>query len=314
MPRTIPTQQGCLCLLFALAFPLSAQQFNTKDQQWRNEERQRARGLINQQHDFSPIDEAFAMKEADQLFAYYSLAKNRQFGYPRWNTPEEVQKTQYTDEQRQALNEEVLRRALERLRQLPSLPRYLGNRIESLAVERGKDSKRGAAIDCLFAIGDDDSIVELGRFIFDDRNPDVTGPAPAFALGVPKTIKYEAAAELTGLLRNKPGVAADIKATAKSAPGWFQRVQNWWLKSEEAAPYRRKLADAGYVLPPGYPPMKELVGARSTIAGAHKPNAWHKGWLLILLPALLSAPLWFALRKRFRASSSPEHASRPRPA
>lgn len=268
MPHTIPTPKECLCFLVALAaVPLAAQQFNLKDKAWRDLEEMKATGLFNQQHDFSPIDEAFAMKEADLLLSYYFLAKNRQFGYPRWNTPDEVQKTQYTPEQRQALNEEVLKRAQKRLRQLPGLPRYLGDRIERLAAVKGEDSQRGYAIESLLVIGDDHSIVQLGRFIFDDRNPDVTGPVPPLALGVPLTIKYQAAGYLEGVLRHKEGIAAEIK-TPGFNPDWFKTVQDWWLKSEEAAPYRQKLADAGYVLPPGYPPMKELEGAKSTIAPA----------------------------------------------
>ncbi|WP_294390925.1 hypothetical protein [Prosthecobacter sp.] len=295
------TRFTSFCLLFALGLvPLFAQQFNTKDKQWRLNEELRARGLINQQHDFSPIDEAFASKEADQLITYYYLAKNRQFGYPRWNTPEEVQKTQYTDEQRRALNLEVQQRAEERLRQLSGLPHYLGERIETLATVLGKDSQRGALIESLSVIGDDESIVELGRFLFDDRNPDVTGPMPPLTLGVPKTIKYEVAGYLTGLLRRKPGVAEEIKAAAKSAPGWFERVQHWWLKSGEAAPYRRKLADLGVVLPPGYPPMAELKGAKTTISqvGASNELSGWRGWpLIVLLLVLLIASIWLLVRK-----------------
>ena len=327
MSHVLPTQGLCLCLLFAwLALPLSAQQFNLKSIEWRNLEEQRATGLFNQQHDFSPIDEAFALKESDQLLSYYFLAKNRQFGHIRWNTPEEVEKTQYRAEQRKALNEEVLKRAQERLRQLPGLPRYMGNRIETLAAMKEQDAKRRVAMECLFVIGDDESIVELGRFIFDGRNPDVTGPVPPLTLGVPKTIKFEAAGYLIGLLRNKPGIAAEIKAMPLSGKGWFEKTQNWWLNSDEAAPYRRKLADAGYVLPPGYPPMKELEGAKSTIAPSPVPpvkqtgsapstakpppipspqsapdkesTGWH-GWpLIVLILVLLAVPVSLALRKK----------------
>lgn len=323
MLQTYPSQNVFHCLLFTLlGLPLAAQQFNTKNQEWRDLEEQRATGLFNQQHDFSPIDDAFALREADQLYAYYALAQNRQFGYPRWNTPEEVQKTQYTPEQRQALNLEVQQRAQERLRQLSGLPRYLGDRVESLATVQGKDNERGAAIDCLFVIGDDESIVELGRFLFDDRNPDVTGPVPPLTLGVPMTIKYQAVGCLEGVLRRRQGIGAEVK-TPDFNSDWFKTVQNWWLKSAEAAPYRRKLADSGVVLPPGYPPMAELKGAKTTIAPTTTPTPVPKttrpsmlpetseakadeapkssvstSWPLIMLLLALLLPVWLVMRKR----------------
>ena len=270
----------CFCLLAVLGgLPVAAQEFNTKDLQWRTKEEQRATGVINQKQDFSPIDEAFALHEADLLRTYYGRAKHRQFGYPRWNTPEEVQKTQYTVEQRRALNLEVERRALERLRQMPGLPRYLGDRIDLLAIMGGQDIARGVDLSTLREIGDDDCIVQLGRFLFDNRNPEVTGPIRPgdSGLGVPSAIKYYVADALSAVLRDRPGMAAEIKAAAKGGTGWQQRVQNWWLENPEAAPYRRKLADLGVVLPPGYPALKELKGARTVLSPPPLPH-WRVVW------------------------------------
>ncbi|WP_395747605.1 hypothetical protein [Prosthecobacter sp.] len=274
MPHTQRILKTCLGLLALLGgLPLAAQEFDKKDPQWRLDEEQRATGLINQQHDFSPIDEAFALNEAALLRTYYGRAKARQFGYPRWNTPEEVQKTQYTEEQRRELNLEVERRALERLRQMPGLPRFVGDRFALLAIMGGQDIARRADLTTLRAIGDDDCIVQLGRFLFDSRNPEVTGPIPPghLGLGVPSAIKYDVAGALHAVLRERPGLAAEIKA-AGTRPGWYERAQSWWLENPEAAPYRRKLADLGVVLPPGYPPLAELKGAKTVLTPTPLPH------------------------------------------
>jgi hypothetical protein len=261
-------------MAFCLAAPLGshAQTKSEKDRVWQARELWRAKGLFSQ-NDLSPIEEAFAKKEADLLLSYYSLAKSRQFGNPRASTPEEIAKAQMGQEEKNALNQEIRERTLARLLALPGLARLLGNRIEESAVTKGLDLHRHHWLSTLADLGSEESIVELGRFIFDDRDPDYTPPLdsePGYPGGSFRAIQYSATSALNGALRGKHAIVDEIKDKKKYGrnPDWFKMIHHWWLHSEEAAPYRRKLADAGVVLPPGYPPMKELQGARTTIAPA----------------------------------------------
>jgi hypothetical protein len=249
----------------------NAQLLTNMGKEWRVKESWRAHALFNQL-DLSPIEKAFTMGEVDMLWAYHGLAEMQQFGRPRADTPEEISRAQFTEQERNALNLEIQELAMERLRQLPGLARYLGDRIEKSASEKGWNDSRRIWLSILGRVGGEESIVELGRFIFDDRNPDYTPPldsGPVYPIGIPSAIQYSATSALNGALRGKHTIADEIKdKTYGMNPNWFKMIHHWWLHSEEAAPYRRKLADAGVVLPPGYPPMKELQGARTTIAPA----------------------------------------------
>lgn len=256
--------------LLLLTAMVHSQSEPLRDDAWRQQKLWEASKLIAQ-GDFSPIDEAFKDRDLDLLWSYYRGADYLLYHTFKRVTPE--MKAAATGEKKRhyLLMQEREKLAASYLLQIPEHARHVGEWIERSLNQKDSSSGRGLRLSALGQLGSDEAIVELGRFIFDGRNPDVTGPLPPLTLGVPKTVKYEAAGYLIGLLRNKPGIAAEIKATPPSGKGWFEKTQNWWLHSEEAAPYRRKLADAGYVLPPGYPPMKELEGAKSTIAPSPTP-------------------------------------------
>lgn len=297
-----------------LAGVASSQTTAARDDDWRQQKLWTASKLIAK-GDFSPITEAFNDRDLDLLWSYYRGSDYLLYHTFKPVTSEMIAAATEEQKKRYLLMQEREKLAASYLLQIPKHARHVGDWIERSLTQKNLSSGRDLRISAMGQLGSDEVMVELGRFLFDDRNPDVTGPVPPLTLGVPLTTKYQAAGYLIGALRNKPGIAAEIKAAAPSAPGWFERTQNWWLKSEEAAPYRRKLADAGYMLPPGYPPMEELRGARSTIAGGgHKRTDVQGWWFLILLPAFLVVTAWLALRKRLKATSSPEHASRLPPA
>ncbi len=235
-----------------------------RDDAWRQQKLWEASKLIAT-GDFSPITEAFNERDLDLLWSYYRGSDYLLYHTFKPVTPEMMAAASGEQKKRYVLMQEREKLAASYLLQIPEHARHVGDWIERSLTQKDSSTGRDLRISAMGQLGSDEVIVELGRFIFDDRNPDVTGPVPPLTLGVPKTIKYEAGAELSTLLRLKPGIAAEIKAAAPSATGWFDQVQNWWLKSAEAATYRRKLADSGVVLPPGYPPMEELKGAKSAI-------------------------------------------------
>jgi hypothetical protein len=153
----------------------NAQLLTNMGKEWRVKESWRAHALFNQ-HDLSPIEKAFTMGEVDMLWAYHGLAEMQQFGRPRADTPEEISRAQFTEQERNALNLEIQELAMERLRQLPGAARYLGDRIEEAASQKGMDLSRHSWLSALARIGSEECIVELGRFIFDDRDPDYRPP------------------------------------------------------------------------------------------------------------------------------------------
>lgn len=243
-----------------------AQEFNSHGEKWFDDEDYRAYRLIVQKKDLSSIDQAFALREPNLLFEIYSKAEGNKYGAPNTDPMLADVAAIASDQERRHLNLEVKEQALLRLRQLPGLARYLGNQIESTVDGPGGFPDRWMYIRRLSILANDDSVVQLGRFLFDDRNPDAKDPAHP-VMYEQSAIKHYISSALIGVLREMPGVAAEIKATPKGDPRKYERVKNWWLKSPEAAPYRRQLADLGVELPPGYPPLAELQGAKSVIRG-----------------------------------------------
>ena len=86
-------------------------------------------------------------------------------------------------------------------------------------------------------------------------------------LGIPNPVKNDAIGSMRAAVKGRFAFAKTL-VNEKGLPlkGYEEKVINWWLTSEEAAPYRRSLAATGVVLPPGYPHMKELEGSKTTIA------------------------------------------------
>lgn len=136
---------------------------------------------------------------------------------------------------------------------------------------------RDTYFECLWRLGQegsDECIEQLGRYLFDLRDPGFRPLDPAFpklspydTRGVPNTVQSNAIGSLLAVIRPRFKACESCKdAQGLLVKGFEEKVQNWWLTSEQAAPYRRSLAATGVVLPPGYPPMKELEGTKSTIA------------------------------------------------
>gem|GEM_PF-5541609 len=249
-----------------------------RDDAWRQQKLWEASKLIAT-GDFSPITEAFNERDLDLIWSYYRGSDYLLYHTFKPVTPEMMAAASGEQKKRYVLMQEREKLAASYLLQIPEHARHVGDWIERSLTQKDSSTGRDLRISAMGQLGSDEVIVELGRFIFDDRNPDVTGPVPPLALGVPLTIKYQAAGYLEGVLRRKQDIGDEIK-TPEFNPDWFKMVQNWWLKSAEATPYRRKLADSGVVLPPGYPPMEELKGAKSAIAPSQSspsPAVKHSG-------------------------------------
>jgi hypothetical protein len=250
---------------------------------WRAQELRRARTLIRQ-HDFTPIDEAFAAKDIKLLWHYYICSYELNFQLYERITAETLKAAEQSlknDPEQLA----VMKRAFERsqyagryLRQIPGHARLLGDMIEETLYRRaGGGWMRRTYFECLWRLGQDGSdecIVEIGRYLFDQRNPGFRPYDPAKpkvsiydTRGVPNTVQSDAIGSMLAVIRPRfKACESCVDAEGLLLKGFEEKVQNWWLTSEQAAPYRRSLAATGVVLPPGYPPMKELEGTKTTIA------------------------------------------------
>lgn len=275
-----------ICILLLQLIILSAAAETTPatvhDDTWRAQELRRARPIIRQ-HDFAPIDEAFTAKDTKLLWHYYIGSYQLNFQLYHRITAERMKEA---EEKLKNEPEELagMKLAFERsqyagryLRQIPGHARLLGDMIEETLYRRaGGISMRGTYFECLGRLGQegsDECIEQLGRYLFDQRDPGFRPYDPATprgmydTRGVPDTVQSDAIGTLLAVIRPRFKACESCKdAQGLLVKGFEEKVQNWWLTSEQAAPYRRSLAATGVVLPPGYPPMKELEGSKTTIA------------------------------------------------
>ncbi len=256
------------------------------DDAWRAQELRRARPLIRQ-HDFSPIDEAFAAKDIKLLWHYYICSDELNFQLSERMTAERL-KSAEVNLKHAPERLASMKRAFERsqyagryLRQIPGHARLIGDLIEETMYGRaGGGGRRGTYFDCLGRLGQegsDECIEQIGRYLFDQRDPWFRPLDPAIpkmgiydTRGVPNTVQSDAIGSMRAVARVRfprfPVGESRLDAKGLPLQGQEAKVLDWWLTSDEAAPYRRSLAATGVVLPPGYPPMKELEGSKTTIA------------------------------------------------
>lgn len=238
---------------------------------WGDEARRReimsTRPLL-EKGDFSPIDAAFAKKDSELLWGYFNGSGNGPIYQVRARiTTNGLQYVTGAEEQRLKLIIATQDYAGNYLKQLPGHARMVGDMIDTVADMAMMADKRGHWFECLARLGSDECIEQLGRFLFDERCPDYFN-GPDMGMSVPpNNVEATARGKLCRVLRDRKMLPEGmVDADGKWNYKKMEEITDWWLKSAAAAPYRRMLADAGVVLPPGYPPMEELKGAKTTIA------------------------------------------------
>lgn len=283
MQNNIIQPIGLLFLLLAATQLVTAQvpamdpPLKERDDDWRRRELKRAEKLIDQ-HDFSPIDEAFAAKDIMLLWCYYVGSTELPIHLYRKATRESLATTRPERKERVKMLIEKTEYASHYLRQISGHARLVGDMIEkALHPHAEKMAPLTTYTECLMRLGQDGSdecIVQLGRYLFDERDPGFRPYDPKYpklstydTRGNKNPIKNDAIGSMRGVARFRFHVHKSwVDAKGQPAKGYEVKVQNWWLTSAEAAPYRRSLAALGLVLPPGYPPLKEFEGTKTTIA------------------------------------------------
>jgi len=254
---------------------------DSRDDVWRGKELSRAKRLIYELQDFSPVHEAFQAQDVVLLWHYYirsfEIPMHRFHGWgPR--VSEEILPTLPSERQQMIKIHRKLRPlAQDFLLRTPGHARYLGDRIEEQMRNDSDQVPRTVLFSCLGALavdGSDECIAQLGRFLFDKRDPEFRPFDPAKDVrgmydirGTRNPVQNNAIGWLRSVLETRFNINHPLlDENGLPCKGIEEKVQAWWLNSAEAAPYRRSLAATGVVLPPGYPAMKELEGTQTKIA------------------------------------------------
>lgn len=283
-------------VLLALSFRAAmAQPYVDMGQQWRYTEMWRAKGLFND-GDLTPVDEAFARKDLIMLWSYFRGAFNNQFARPRDASEEAAIAAKYDRHGVVAHNAKIGEKARGYLLQMPGHAQFFGDEIESLSDKPGVYQQREGRFIALGRLGSEECIQQLGRFLFDQRNPDKG--SRQYYIEPPSNDEY-AVIWLHIALGEKSPLGKDAHFPRGALlPPKQEKLREWWLTSEAAAPYRRGLVASGVVLPPGYPAFPEAVALP---AGSPSPESGsivtkRNGLMAGLMIGLIAAAAWLAIR------------------
>ncbi len=186
-------------------------------------------------------------------------------------------------------------KTIEALQKVPGYAKYLGDKVDALSEIRGSQtsSERSTCLGLLGRLGTPEAFEEIGRFLFDERNPDEllddnnpVGPNHFFAA----ISMYEA-------LDRKGAAPFKTENVGRFLMENVEPMQRWWL-SDSSKPFR--VAKAEPKPPPpstggqdAAPPQTTVTPA-SSMSGA-QPAAW---WVFTGLVLLALAAIFLATRKR----------------
>jgi|GEM_PF-3575112 len=252
--------------------------------------------LLVRQGNFTPIDAAFAKKDIEVLWGYFNGSQGSEV-YHVFNKVTPAMLARATDNLERYRYRMVIARqeyAGNYLKQIPGHARLIGDLIENSASVVDMNSERCHWFECLSRLASDESIAQLGRFLFDKRNPD-KGSKKYYM--EPSANEFYAAVWLqTGLGDKSPLGRGDLRY------GGDKKLREWWLTSPDAAPYRQGLLASSVTLPPDYPMVPE--GAKKTLwskmtGRVSQTGSGVNGWLLgTALLVLASISIWLAARRR----------------
>lgn len=206
----------------------------------------------------------------DELYSVLMLALHRQFA---------------------AHSDQIRSITIAALRRFPDHAQRLGDKIDALSESRGTAGKRERAFYLLQSIASPEAVAQIGRFLFDERNPEKGLAINDGTFEVPNS--HWAA--------NAMGMALGNKIGAKQKPGFYgpDEVKSWqtWWQSPAADTYKTASAHKMGMPPIISPPMKPRTNEVEPASSSESPDAtpWLV-WLVIIGAAL--GLLWLVLKRR----------------
>lgn len=173
------------------------------------------------QGDPSSFAAVSASQSPDELYKILTLALHHQFCGDRTNcTPNDN-------------SDKIKSLAIGAIRRIPEHAEKLADEINQSSSKPGQIGLRENNFFLLGEIGSPEAIVELGRFLFDDRNPEGILPPDSGLNTVPNS--HRAANAIGAALGNKPGITN--RKPGGYGPTEVLAWQTWW-QSPSAIEYR----------------------------------------------------------------------------
>ncbi len=188
------------------------------------------------QGDSSSFAAVSASQSPDELYKILTLALHHQFCGDRSNcSPGDK-------------SDKIKSLAIGAIRRIPEHAKRLADEIDQSSSKPGQIGLRENNFFLLGEIGSPEAIVELGRFLFDDRNPEGILPPDSGLNTVPNS--HRAADAIGVALGNKPGIMN--RKPGGYGPTEVLAWQTWW-QSPAANEYRAAPAPSVQSAPPPQP-------------------------------------------------------------
>lgn len=261
--------------------------------------------------DLSGIQKAYDNQNIKKLWWYYGGAFNRQFGM--WPTQgEENAHKALSREMRVQLNSRVQDAAAKLLVLLPGHAKYLGDKIDAASNDPHSNAARIVWMQMLSSLGSTEAIQQIGRFLFDDRNPEFEVMAPQTDVMPPPDNQFVAITQMYRALKNE----SLAKKNARPALGVnYEPLLDWW-RSDASLSYRQQLP--GVELPEivRHPPSAKEVESRHRASKARleavSPEAGGQPlplWVnVVAILSVASLAVWLAAHKRVKNATPPVSA------
>ncbi len=248
--------------------------------------------------DLSPIKAAYEDRDLQMLWHFFGMGVNWQ--YVGGSTTAEIEKAALTQLQIRQLNRKVELEAAKYLALIPGHAKRLGDRIEIASNTLSPKNERIRFLARLGQLGTPEAIQQIGRFMDDDRNPEVPPNAiqPSdYDLPAPN-YSYATAAMHEALKDNSP---VKLGPSGYFMGDNYETIQAWW-RSDSSLPYRQQLP--GVELPENvrHPPSAAEVAAKRKAANdalnAEPPQPL-PGYVFVLgLACVAGLTIWLKHHRR----------------
>jgi len=186
--------------------------------------------------DPSSFETVSASRSLNELYQILTLALHHQFCGDRTNCAPGDN------------SDKIKALAIGAIRRIPEHAKMLGDEIDQSSVKPGEMGLRRNNFFLLSKIASPEAIAELGRFLFDDRNPEGDLPPDSGLNTVPNSLR--AANAIGAALGNKPGIKN--RNPGSDGPPEVLAWQTWW-QSPAANEYRAAQAASVQSTPPTQP-------------------------------------------------------------
>ncbi|MBL9132009.1 MAG: hypothetical protein JNG86_12460 [Verrucomicrobiaceae bacterium] len=185
---------------------------------------------------------AFDQRDLPELWNMFEKAFKHGFGYERVvGNPMVSRKRVLTEAEHEKLNDDIVSFVAQTMGKIPGHAKYQGDLVEADSTNPDRSGWRVLRLRMLGRLGTPEAVQQIGRFMFDTRNPGVDSLLPSGDYTPPLSNSAYAYFELAHALRDKSPVRMDLGPLKyEDKMKAYDTMVAWW-RSEASLPWRQPL-------------------------------------------------------------------------